>query len=839
MSSQNIQIGIDLGTTNSEIGLNLNGNIEIKKNIRSEEFTPSVLWVDPTKTIVIGKKAYEKYFRDPTLEDINNAKAEVKRLMGTSESVFFSRLSRKMNPEEISAEILKDLISNIKRTNPDIDSSAAVITIPAAFSTLQSEATKRAGNLAGIQHVVLLQEPIAAAVAYGFGKTQNENWLIYDLGGGTFDTALISSQDGTLSVLGHNGDNFLGGKNFDNEIVDKVIIPTLIHNYSFTNFSRSNPAYKTYFHQMKYAAEQGKIQLSNENQTTIEINFKDFCDDTGKKVEEDIPFSRGDLDRLIEPMIDLSIQCCKQTLADVGLPTTSVQKVILVGGPTMMPIVRRKLEQNLGIKVDSSVDPLTIVARGATIYALSQKIPTNLLATSKSESNKTGYAIELFYDGLTSDTEQMVTGVIKELASSTSDHFIQLQSESGDFGGRRVKLNKGKFFDTVTLRRNSTNLFNVFLFDDLANSIPVQPNSFSITQGLGIAGAPLPHSIGLVVAKKDFSSGFELVNTVEKVFQKGSILPLKSKTEVYRTTRQLKKGQTENPLMIQAVEGESDIPDRNTFICELGIDGTDFLYDLPKDSELEITLDIDESRQLTVTAFIPLFDLSYDARSTIRDMIIEVNDLEMELITQKERATELTKGCSPDEKRMINDVISSTESSVNNSRFDDDEKRKASKQLKDIKVSLDKLEKDKSFSQLSDTFYSEMQDANKFLDEFTPDETKPQLTEMLKKIKEEGEKAIANNDKVMLTQINEVLHDFNMQILFNHPATWIYQLEQLSTEEHAFTNPSRAQYLINKGNLALENQDFKEIKECVIELFQLLPESDQSSARNLIAGITR
>jgi molecular chaperone DnaK len=342
-----------------------------------------------------------------------------------------------------------------------------------------------------------------------------------------------------------------------------------------------------------------------------------------------------------------------------------------------------------------------------------------------------------------------------------------------------------------------------------------------------------------VVAKKDFSSGFELINTVEKVFQKGSILPLKSKTEVYRTTRQLKKGQTENPLMIQAVEGESDIPDRNTFICELGIDGTDFVYDLPKDSELEITLDVDESRQLTVTAFIPLFDLSYDARSTIRDMIIEVNDLEMELITQKERAAELTKGCSPDEKRMINDVISSTESSVNNSRFDDDEKRKASKQLKDIKVSLDKLEKDKSFSQLSDTFYSEMQDANKFLDELTSDETKPQLSEMLNKIKEEGEKAIANNDKVMLTQINEVLHDFNMQILFNHPATWIYHFQQLSTEEHAFTNPNRAQYLINKGNLALENQDIKEIKECVLELFQLLPESEQGSTRNMIAGITR
>ena len=244
-NQQNIQIGIDLGTTNSSVAINNNGAVEIiKKQAGGVEYTPSIFGFDKAKNKVVGQKAYEYFYKNASEEEIKNYKPEVKRLMGTSDTFHFERVDIKMSPEEISAEILKSLKEDILRKYPDFNTIAAVITVPAAFSVLQSEATKRAGNLAGFKHVVLLQEPIAAAVAYGFSNTKNENWLIYDFGGGTFDVALIASKDRALSVLSHNGDNFLGGKDFDSKIVDKVIVPKILEKFSIKNFNKGNEKYR-------------------------------------------------------------------------------------------------------------------------------------------------------------------------------------------------------------------------------------------------------------------------------------------------------------------------------------------------------------------------------------------------------------------------------------------------------------------------------------------------------------------------------------------------------------------------------------------------------------------
>ena len=193
--------------------------------------------------------------------------------MGTRDSVYFPRIEKSYNAEEISAKILNSLKQDALRKNDKLNTSAAVITIPAHFSTIQAEATKRAGLLAGFKYVVLLQEPIAAAISYGFGKNINENWLVYDLGGGTFDSALISSKDGNLKVLSHNGDNFLGGKDIDALIVDKIIIPILADKYDIEDFNRANAKYSVEFSELKYAAEQAKIQLSSLSEANIEIDI--------------------------------------------------------------------------------------------------------------------------------------------------------------------------------------------------------------------------------------------------------------------------------------------------------------------------------------------------------------------------------------------------------------------------------------------------------------------------------------------------------------------------------------------------------------------------------------
>ena len=342
-SQQNISIGIDLGTTNSSVAINNNGNVEIIKKPGGVEYTPSIFGYDRSGNKVVGQKAYENFYKDASADEIKNYKPEVKRLMGTSEKFHFERAVIEMGPEEISAEILKSLKEDVLRKYPDFNTVAAVITVPAAFSVLQSEATKRAGNLAGFKHVVLLQEPIAAAVAYGFGKIKNENWLIYDFGGGTFDVALVSSKDGVLSVLSHNGDNFLGGKNFDLEVVDKIIVPKILEKFSITNFNRGNKKYQSIFSKLKYFAEKAKIELSEYESTSISIE-NIGKDDDNSEILLTFNFSRKEFEKLIKTMVDRTLELSRETLKDAGLKNSAVARVILVGGPTQIPYIRERIE---------------------------------------------------------------------------------------------------------------------------------------------------------------------------------------------------------------------------------------------------------------------------------------------------------------------------------------------------------------------------------------------------------------------------------------------------------------------------------------------------------------
>lgn len=835
-NQQNIQIGIDLGTTNSSVAININGNVEIVKKPGGVEYTPSVFGFDKSKNKVVGQKAYESFYKDASEEEIKNYKPEVKRLMGTSEKFRFERANLEMGPEEISAEILKSMKEDILRKYPEFSTVAAVITVPAAFSVLQSEATKRAGNLAGFKHVVLLQEPIAAAIAYGFTNTKNENWLIYDFGGGTFDVALIASKDRALSVLGHNGDNFLGGKNFDLEIVDKVIVPKILEKFSINNFNRGNEEYRSVFSQLKFFAERAKIELSEYNKTSIVVE-NIGKDDEGKEIFLTIDFLRKEFEKLIKPMVDRTIELSKETLKDAGIKGSSVAKVILVGGPTQIPYIRERIESDLKITADATVDPLTVVARGACVFGIGQKIPREFIENNGQKLKKGTQSITLNYESMTSDTEETVSGVIDGLKDVEDEFYIQIQSDSGFYNGSKIKLKGGKFFDTVALEPNKQNAYWLYLFDKDGNSVPVDPDSFTITHGLSVSGAPLPHSVGVIVAKKDHIRNIA-ANVCERIFDKGSILPIKKVLTDYKTSRKLKKGE-ENKLDITLIEGESEIPDRNTYLCELGINGKDLPHDLPEGTPLELTVEMNESREVYVTAYIPLIDLTLKARSTAQDENLEVKNIEYDLKVQTERAQSVSETSSTEEKNKLNNTINAVASSLRSAHVDEDEKRKANKQLKDLKMALDRLEKEKEMPQLLKEFKETTESTQNIITELGDDKDKVKHEEHLAKMKEEGEKAIAENDKALLIRVNEQIKELGAKALFSNPATWVYQFRQLTDGNKKFINEKEAGYYTEKGRRAVELGDVDELKRCVHNLLLLLPSDEQETMRNNLSGITR
>lgn len=837
MATQNIQIGIDLGTTNSEIAVNIKGKIEMIKNVFGDEYTPSVFGVDKAKNKVVGKRAYERLYKDASEDEFKNNKAEVKRLMGTSETVFFKRTNSEMNAEEISSEILKRLKEDVLRKYPDISTVGVVITVPAHFSVLQSEATKLAGNLAGFDHIVLLQEPIAGAISYGFMNAKNENWLIYDLGGGTFDVALISAKDGVLSVLGHSGDNFLGGKDFDWMVVDKVIVPSILKKYSIADFNRGNDKYRSVFSKLKYIAENAKIYLSQFDKTAIEIDGIGE-DNNGEEIYLTVDFSRKDFEKLIKPLVDRTIELSKETLKDAGIKSSLVGKIILVGGPTQIPYIKERLEADLKISVDSSADPLTAVAKGACVFGISQKIPEGLTKKKTKKVAKGTQSLTLNYETLTSETEETVSGIIEELSDAKEDYFVQIQSDSGTYSGTKLKLRNGKFFDTVALEPNKTNVFWIYLLDNQGNSICVEPDSFSITHGISVSGAQIPHSIGIAVAKKDIKSGFSTVEVFEKLFEKGSILPLK-KTETFKTARKLKKSESENPLLIKVGEGESDIPDRNIFICELGVNGSNLPYDLPEGTDIEITIEVSESREVLVTAYIPMVDLTLNARSTFKDEMLDISDIEMELDAQVERSKTVQENCTEREKGKLDNTIRSVSSSLRNARLDEDEKRKANKQLKDLKSMLDRMEKEKEMPQLEKEFQESLKSTQEIINEYGNESDRKIRSDELAGMKEEGEKAIKEKDKTLLLRVNEQIKELGTKAVYSNPATWAYQFQKLSQRKD-FINEQEAKYYIEKGKRAIELSDVDELKRCVHNLMLLTPSEDAGGHTNInLSGITR
>lgn len=825
----NIEIGIDLGTTNSEVAIFNNGYIEIVKNTYGDEFTPSVFGINKAKDEEVGKRPYEKYFKDATSDEIKNNKPEIKRLMGTSDAVYFPRIDKNYNAEEISSKILNALKQEAIRKNNNINTSAVVITIPAHFSTIQAEATKRAGLLAGFKYVLLLQEPIAAAISYGFGKKQNENWLVYDLGGGTFDSALISSKDGNLKVLSHNGDNFLGGKDIDNLIVDKIILPELSKKHSLKNFNRANSEYSIEFAKLKYAAEQAKIQLSTLDETNIEIDLN--LNDT--ELYENINISRTKLEELLNATICRTLDLCRQTINDAEIKIEAVNKIILVGGPTQLPFIKKRLESELTIKVDTSSDPLTAIARGACIFATSQSIPREF--DKGKEIDESTYELRLNYESLTSEEDELVTGLFPELKDTDKEYFIQIQSQDNTFNTGKIKLKDGKFITNVVVKQNLLNSYWIYLFDNEGNPLNISVDGFNITHGLTISGAPIPRSIGVGLSVKDYTTG-TFIQKTDTFFEKNSILPLE-KTKCYKTVKAVRKGDECNCLPITVYEGENSNPEHNIFICEISLTGKDIDFDLSEGSDIEVSVKIDESRTLSLEAYIPLMDKSFNARASVYDENIDLKKLETNVNEEINKVEEIEHLCSYEEKENIYGEIQDIKSSLKNAENDEDEKRKTNLKIKNLQSEVDKLQKMKNENGLKQEFYDLTDELEKMIDQAKGFEKQEEFNNRFRAIKQDGLQAIEKNNILLLSKTNEQLKDLINAIVVSDDYTWMYWFGNL-IKNPIISNNSEASKYIENGLVAAKSGNMNELKNCVRALWEFLPESEKSSLDTKMAGIT-
>ncbi len=341
--------GIDLGTTFSEISYLKNGKPVSVMLENGKKYLPSVVGIDNTGKIITGFTARNQYAAFP-----ENTVVSVKRKMGSGQTL--SMGGKSYSPAEISAEILKTLKSSAEKET-GLPVEKAVITVPAYFTDAQRKDTIKSGEIAGLEVVRIINEPTAAALAYGCREDKLEKILVYDLGGGTFDVSLIMIEEGVIEVLASDGNSELGGDDFDRKFED-YFISHLPENAVSPNDLRLKA-------RLENIAEAVKIQLSTE--TRVEVKEEFIASLKGKPVNLELSVSRSEFEGLIEKELVATFKQVEQVIKDGKLKKEDITKILLVGGSTYIPRILNTLSEDLGFDVHREVDPTYCVAMGAAI----------------------------------------------------------------------------------------------------------------------------------------------------------------------------------------------------------------------------------------------------------------------------------------------------------------------------------------------------------------------------------------------------------------------------------------------------------------------------------------
>jgi molecular chaperone DnaK len=815
MSRLTIDYGIDLGTTNSSIAVAEKNGPRIIRNNDNWQFTPSVVWVDRNGALRVGLSAKERVAGDP-----DNGAAEFKSMMGKAYAKTFARLNRSMKPEELSAEVLKSLKDDVRRDTGE-DLEAAVITVPAAFDQPESEATRRAAQLAGIKISPLLQEPIAAALSYGFQNESNKAfWLVYDIGGGTFDAAVIHVQDGLIEVVNHGGDNDLGGKLIDWAIVEELFVPALESSFSFPDFRRGEKRWLGAFAKLKLLAEKAKITLSKD--LSYELAGEYICvDDSGEPAQLDMTITRSQLERLIDPLLTKSLNICKNVLKEKHLGPGDIAKVILVGGPTVTPYFRQvipDLKHGLGISIDCSVDPLTVVAQGAALFASSQKASRTIAEPRKGEFN-----VLLEYKPVGNDTEPLVGGRVSGSGTqSFAGYSIRLTNPDSRppwESGRLPLSGEGSFIANLRAERGSQNTFHVELFDPHGAKVSVSPTTFSYTVGIVITDPPLPHDIGIAMAN----------NKMDVLFKKGTPLPAKIRTD-HRTTVPLRRNDPNSQLKIPFVEGNNAVhADLNRKIGNLIIEASNLNRDLPIGCNVEIRLEIDSSRLMKGTALISDLDQEFPIRiggivkpePVLKDLKDEFKAQRQRLQTAKEAADAADENIVPELEKLEKEDTVNEVARLLSAGDDPETSQRCENRMLVLKSALQRIEDAIEGPKLILEAKQELEWTAEITQGATPEDQKA-----FSLLKPELEGAIYGDLETLRRKVDE-MSQLRFRVLARTPEYWIHYRDYLLEHDDEMLDQAQAKLWFSHADRAINNGDIEALRTACRQLWSLLPKQQQ------------
>jgi molecular chaperone DnaK len=629
MSQQSIRYGIDLGTTNSNIAILRGDEVFVVPSRHDMRITPSaVAFVVKNGQLTradVGQTARQQLKVNPRM-----VAQQFKKQMGETGWRFpVAGVEAAESACDLSARVLRELVDSLKRHADLPPLHGAVITVPAIFQNPAREDTLRAGEAAGIGHVQLLPEPEAAALAFGqrAGTAGNPVWLVYDLGGGTFDAAIVRGEDGVFTKVDTDGDRNLGGSDLDAAIVRDLILPQLPEAVRRAAQPGANGWPSEVRWQLALLAEEAKVKLDVDEEVSEEGEFAG--------IDCQFTLRRADVEALQRRLFARTLAICHRLLGRSGYRPQQIDRVVLVGGPTRSPFLRRMLEHGLpeaagapplaglGIALDGSVDPMTAVARGAALFAASQRLPEEALATRRPAAPAGGVTVQMSTPAqvLPDDTDVIVAGRGVAAGERWSVVIERLEGQAVGWHSEPIALKaNGGFTRRVSLQRGQ-NRFQVRIFDERRQAVPCDATAqFEIVRGIQVGELTLEQGLGIA----------DVRGRTEWFFRKGDPLPSGPTTLVFKTTVALAK-QASQEIIVPLVEGSEERANLNTEVYRLRIAYTAGYRDIPAGAEVHITLSVDRNRMISMSAALPGHELPIPPGHTIMASSRAVGDIRAKL----------------------------------------------------------------------------------------------------------------------------------------------------------------------------------------------------------------
>jgi len=822
-------IGIDLGTTNSAICSYDGETVHAHKSPEQTLVTPSAIFYDRRGNKYVGVRAYDNAARYP-----GNSATLFKRLIGSATPIKLDAVSKTMTAEECSAEVLRTLFGYLPEDVRNDAETGTVITVPAAFSQIQRDATMAAADMAQLGQFALMQEPVAAVMTVMRQRSTDGAFLVFDIGGGTLDVAVAQASGGRVSLLSHGGIAMCGGRDIDRVIFDSIVTPWLIEQFKLPHGFATDPRYIGLARLATWAVEKAKIDLSARPEAVIALaeNEIGVRDENGAECYVDVSIQRATLDRLIEPLIDDAIQAARSTLADGGLASQDVDRIVFVGGPTQYQPLRDRVASALGIASSTEVNPMTAVAEGAAVFAESIDWTSKRRGRKSSRGSVSVGRLALAFN-YTARTPEPRARVLAALQGSPLDGVsFEINSLDTGWSSGRIALLDGAAID-VPLARPGENAFKVFVFDGAGGPIAFENPRITIARTAAtIEAIPASSSIGLEVLDK---RGGRPV--LDYLVRKGDPLPRKGQIRV-QAAESLRGGQA-HALNFKFWEGEiQDHISDNEFVGLMTVSGKDVGDNtIAAGSDMVCDYEVLDSGNIVVEVSVPSIKASFTGRNFYSRQRVD-------FVSASAQVSEDARG--------VRERVESVASKVCDERLN--EARAKIEQVENLESNADP----ESMKHAADAvlrakrLLADVRQANRpairqlelhgcaeFFATAVKQYARSSEVASFENLLRTAQRAIEKNLSEFEMLLDE-LRSKNFEILWRQDWFVADQFGRFVSEPWAFANTSQYQELVSAGRLALESDDFVKLRGIVATLhaarFAPADEAEMLALVNVIRG---